>query len=76
MRTRLSKKEELLFDLWEKLTPEMDWHGGGTTAEDSNEVILEGLDGFSAMLRWCSLGGTSSYVMPEASMAALFSADA
>ena len=24
----------------------MDWHGRGTAAENSDEVILEGLDGF------------------------------
>ena len=32
--------------VWAKLTPEVDWHGWGASAEDSNEVILEGLDGF------------------------------
>ena len=35
----------------------MDWHGGGTTAEDSNEVILEGLNGFFGHIALVFLGG-------------------
>jgi hypothetical protein len=46
MRPGLTEEKELTFDLWEKLTPQMDWHGWGASAEDSNEVILEGLDSF------------------------------
>jgi hypothetical protein len=44
MYAGLTKEEELSFDLGEKLTPQVDWHGQGTTAEDPNEMILEGLN--------------------------------
>jgi len=37
---------EGVVDLWEKLTQKVDWHGWGASAEDSNEMVLEGLDGF------------------------------
>jgi hypothetical protein len=57
MRTRLSKKEELPFNLWENLTPSVDWHGWGATAEDSNRVILEGLNGFFSHVALVFLGG-------------------
>jgi hypothetical protein len=40
------EEKKLSFDLWEKLTPKVDWHGRGATAEDLNEMILIGLDGF------------------------------
>ena len=44
----LTEEKELSFNLWEKLklTPKVNGHGRGTTAEDPNEMILEGLDGF------------------------------
>ena len=46
MRSGLMEEKKLSFDLWEKLTPKVDWHGRGATAEDLNKMILEGLDGF------------------------------
>jgi hypothetical protein len=57
MLPRLSNKEELPFNLWEKLTPQVDWHGWGTTAEDSEEMILEGLNGFFSHVVLVFLGG-------------------
>jgi hypothetical protein len=35
----------------------MDWHGGGATAEDSDKVILEGLNGFYGHIASVFLGG-------------------
>jgi hypothetical protein len=35
----------------------MDWHGGGATTEDSDEVILEGLNGFFGHIASVFLGG-------------------
>ncbi len=35
----------------------MDWHGGGATAEVSNEVILEGLNGFFGHIALVLIGG-------------------
>ena len=35
----------------------MDWHGGGATAEDSNKVILEDLNGFFGHIASVFLGG-------------------
>ena len=42
----MTEEKELSFDLWEKLTPKVDWHGWGASAEDSDKMVLEGLDGF------------------------------
>jgi hypothetical protein len=60
----LTEEKELSFDLWEKLTPEVDWHGWGASAEDSDEMVLEGLYGFFCHVVSVFLG------------AALYSADA
>ena len=57
MHKRLSKKEELPFNLWEKLTPQVDWHRWGATVEDSNKVILEGLNCFFSHVTLVFLGG-------------------
>jgi len=46
VRSGLTEEKELLLDLWEKLTPKVDWHGWGASAEDSDKMVLEGLDGF------------------------------
>jgi hypothetical protein len=35
----------------------MDWHGWGAFAEDSDEMILEGLDGFFSHVALVFLGG-------------------
>ncbi len=35
----------------------MDWHGGGATADDSDEVILEGLNVFFGHVALVLLGG-------------------
>ena len=57
MRSRLSEEKELLLDLWEKLTPKVDWHGWGASTEDSDKMALEGLDGFFRHVASVFLGG-------------------
>ncbi len=42
MRSGLTEEKELSFDLSEKLTPKVDWHGWGTSVEDSDEMDLKG----------------------------------
>ena len=31
--------------MWKELTPEVDGHGVGATAENTDKMVLEGLDG-------------------------------
>ena len=50
-----------MFHLWEDLAPKVHRHAFCTSTEHANEVILKCLEGFSAMLRQCLSGGTSSY---------------
>ncbi len=57
MRSGLTEEEELLFNLWEKLTPKVDWHGWGASADDSNKMVLEGLGGFFCHVVLVFLGG-------------------
>ena len=57
MSPGLTEEKELTFDLREKLTPQMDWHGWGASAEDSDEMVLEGLDGFFRHVASVFLGG-------------------
>ncbi len=57
MRVGLTEEKELLFDLWEKLTPKVDWHGWCTSADDSDKMVLEGLDGFFRHVALVFLGG-------------------
>ena len=57
VRSGLTEEKELLFDLWEKLPPEVDWHGWGASAEDSDEMVLEGLYGFFRHVASVFLGG-------------------
>ena len=57
MHSGLTEEKELSFDLWEKLTPKVDWHGWGAFTEDSNKMVHEGLDGFSRHVALVFLGG-------------------
>ena len=41
---RLLEEEELAIGLWNGLAPQVEWKGFGGTAEDSNKVVLPGLD--------------------------------
>ena len=53
----MTEEKELPFNLWEKSTPKVDWHGWGASAEDSNEMVLEGLDCFFCHVASVFLGG-------------------
>ena len=57
VRSGLMEEKELSFDLWEKLTPKVDWHGWGASTEDSDEMVLEGLDGFFCHVVSVFIGG-------------------
>jgi hypothetical protein len=53
VRLGLTEEKELSFGLWEKLKPKVNWHGWGA----SNEMVLEGLDGFFRHVASVFLGG-------------------
>ncbi len=57
MRAGLTEEKEFSFDLWEKLTPKVDWHGWCASTDDSNKMVLEGLDGFFRHVALVFLGG-------------------
>ncbi len=54
---QLAKKKQLTFDLGEKLAPKMHRHGGRASAEHTDHVVLERLDGLLGQIAPMVIGG-------------------